>query len=851
MRLRTKTGLLMATTVAFALGTISLLYLQFLEKSIRSSINQGMVGVSETVAELAARFLAGGLADAGAVAAFLDPAAIATRNAAAVETAFKTMAAIYPQFDNGFFILDAAGTLWADYPAVNLLRQQSYADHPAFKQAMAQNKGVVALPYRSPRTGKPVVTFTALLRDDKGRVIGLLGCSTSLLSPDALGGIRRTSIGVTGHVSILDTSRQMILHPRAERILVRDVPEGIDPLLDAAINGFEGLGRSVASGGEAMLVAVKRVAGVNWIVFARQPESEAFAPLADARRRVVLGIFVAAALAAGFGIVAVRWITSPLQSLQAAALHLGTPGARDRLEGIASKDEIGDLARTVATISGRLTETLASLEQASLLWQRTFNAVADPVLILYPSFRIQRINQAAAEWVGMTPDQAIGQAAVPLIYARPFPPYNCPHTETIGSGRMTRVVMDDLRPGRVHELTATALTDEKGRISGTVLIVRDITAQQRAELALRESEESFRDIVENSVDSIFSVDLQGRIIACNRATCTSMGYDQNRFIGSHYKDLMDPPMAEKAMAAFNGVFVSGQPLRDVLFDVRRKDGRPMAVRGNVRLLVKSGKPAGFQVIMRDVTQQQRLDAQLQRAEKLEAIGTLAGGIAHDFNNILAAMMGYLNLARLNADNPADITRYLQSAETAVTRASGLTRQLLTFSKGGEPVRELLAIAPLVDEAVSIALGQASACSHEIAIAADLKPVLADRDQIMQVLTNLLINARQAMSDGGRIRIEGRNRSIGAKGEVGSLESGDYVVVRVQDQGQGITEAIRERIFDPFFTTKKGGSGLGLATSHSIITRHGGHIEAGAAAGGGAVFSFYLPAHRKNHSRSAS
>jgi CheY-like chemotaxis protein len=236
-----------------------------------------------------------------------------------------------------------------------------------------------------------------------------------------------------------------------------------------------------------------------------------------------------------------------------------------------------------------------------------------------------------------------------------------------------------------------------------------------------------------------------------------------------------------------------------------------------------------------------LEAHLQRTEKLEAIGTLAGGIAHDFNNILTAIMGHLNLARLYTERKDRLTKTLSEAERAVMRAAGLTRQILTFSKGGEPVKEVVAIPPIVQEAANIALGRASRCTYETVYEEGLPAVEADRGQLIQVLTNLLINARQAMPDGGLIQVKAGKRTVRLTDRVGSLPEGDYVCVVVRDQGVGIPPKSLHRIFDPFYTTKQEGSGLGLATCHSILTRHGGHIEAASKPGEGTAFTFFLPA----------
>ncbi|HFQ81060.1 MAG TPA: response regulator, partial [Desulfobacterales bacterium] len=236
----------------------------------------------------------------------------------------------------------------------------------------------------------------------------------------------------------------------------------------------------------------------------------------------------------------------------------------------------------------------------------------------------------------------------------------------------------------------------------------------------------------------------------------------------------------------------------------------------------------------------RLNEELNKTQKLESVGVLAGGIAHDFNNILTAIMGNLNLAQ-HLINPKDkIYPLLEAADKASRRAKTLTHQLLTFAKGGNPVKKTANLGRIIRETANFALhGSSVQCLYDIPN--DLWLVDLDPGQMSQVIQNLIINARQAMSSGGRIMIKSTNISSPEKEMYPVLDpDGKYIKTTITDEGPGIPAAIIEQIFDPYFTTKEKGSGLGLAISHSIISKHGGFIKTASHNKGGTVFTIYLP-----------
>lgn len=251
----------------------------------------------------------------------------------------------------------------------------------------------------------------------------------------------------------------------------------------------------------------------------------------------------------------------------------------------------------------------------------------------------------------------------------------------------------------------------------------------------------------------------------------------------------------------------------------------------------SGKEIRASLI--DITDRRQADEDHLKIHKLESLGILAGGIAHDFNNLLTSILGNISLAKSELDPKSKSYIRLENAEGASVRATGLTQQLLTFSKGGEPLKTISSVSRLIKDSVNFALsGSKSRCDDSIPD--DLWPVSADEGQINQVFNNLIINADQAMPEGGIIQITCENVTL-SKDEIIPLNEGKYVKVSIKDDGIGIPESYLSKIFDPYFTTKERGKGLGLTTCFSIIKKHGGYITVESKQGTGTTFNIYLAA----------
>lgn len=257
---------------------------------------------------------------------------------------------------------------------------------------------------------------------------------------------------------------------------------------------------------------------------------------------------------------------------------------------------------------------------------------------------------------------------------------------------------------------------------------------------------------------------------------------------------------------------------------------------------QAGNVVGTVVAFRDISKRRQLEDNLFRAQKMESVGLLAGGIAHDFNNFLMAMLGNISLARMCVDPGEDAHERLVSAEQAVWEARQLTEKLITFSRGGGGRRTVVNTAQLVREAVEIALrGSMARCNYSTPD--DFWPVEADESQLTQAISNIVINADQAMKSNGLIQIRMDNVVAGADPDV-PFKSGRYARIVIQDEGDGIAPELLGKIFDPYFTTRRGASGLGLATAFSIISNHDGSIAASSKLYSGAAITLYLPASNK-------
>lgn len=358
--------------------------------------------------------------------------------------------------------------------------------------------------------------------------------------------------------------------------------------------------------------------------------------------------------------------------------------------------------------------------------------------------------------------------------------------------------------------------------------------KQTDKMQANETIDMLKRSIEVLSESAYWIDTNNCFVYINQAGCASLGYTKEELIGKHIS-LVNVHASQTNMTKVWEI------LQNKNFYIResihkRKNGTefPVEIRSNHVEFAGKKYICGFAI---DITEKKRAEEAMINSQKLESLGILAGGIAHDFNNLLGGIFGYIDMAIETSTNEKN-RHYLSKAISAIDRARGLTQQLLTFAKGGAPVQQVGQLFPLIQDVAQFSLsGSNVACHFEIA--ENLPPCSFDPSQIGQVIDNMVINAKQAMQNGGHIEIKAENIILKSN-EHYTLPAGSFIKISIRDFGIGISREDLTHIFDPFFTTKASGHGLGLATCYSIINRHGGCIDVISEIGKGSTFTIYLP-----------
>jgi PAS domain S-box-containing protein len=509
-------------------------------------------------------------------------------------------------------------------------------------------------------------------------------------------------------------------------------------------------------------------------------------------------------------------------------------------------DPLGIISRSFNQILEHSNLTNEKLRLAKDEIQAIFESVGGGLLVMDNERKILTSNSLFREMFSTHKNDLIGRACNEIVCGNADQPReNCCFKRMMDYGELA--VQPDWRIGDRHfSVVASPIKNRDGRIIRCVLLYVDISELIEARIALDDERERLSITLESIVDGVVATDNQGRLTLMNKGAEALTGWPVAEALGKSICSIMkvEDRNVPHTCADFFSDLMLHQGKR-----IERPDNITLIDRQGIRRdIYLSAAPihqydqtiAGTIVVFRDITKEKRLDEELAKANRLESIGIFAGGIAHDFNNLLTGVLGNVSLAKIMADPKDKIHHLLEQTEKSTYRAKSLTQQLLTFSKGGLPVKRLASVRDLLKESVEFCL-RGSSISYELRVAEDLRPVEVDEDQITQVIQNLVINARQAMQpDGGIIEVNADNVEITERQEP-LLTPGRYVRISITDQGTGIPPAILGRIFDPFFTTKEMGSGLGLASSYAIISKHNGNLTVESEEGYGATFIIHLPA----------
>jgi two-component system, cell cycle sensor histidine kinase and response regulator CckA len=474
----------------------------------------------------------------------------------------------------------------------------------------------------------------------------------------------------------------------------------------------------------------------------------------------------------------------------------------------------------------------------------------DAVMMVDEGGLIRWANPAITDVLGYTPENLIGTRAGDLVAPDDVESWHAFVSQLLAAPGIAHVGTFRRR----HRDDSLRWTSDsarnllrQSRVEAMVFFCRDVTPALEAEAAERVTTDRYRQFFEDATDIIFETDQEGYFTIVNPAARRIFGYDESEVLGRPFTEFIRPDYRPVVFEHYRRQVDARERTSYIEFPAVTRDNREIWLGQNAWLAIDAnGRYCGMRAVARDIGERRRAEEALLQAQKMEAVGRLAGGIAHDFNNLLTAIRGNAELLfhRLKNDpaRAAEVEEILQASDRAAT----MTRQLLAFSRkhAVEPVR-----LDVNDLAEGVARLSRRLIGPEVALeiepARALRPVMADATQLEQVLLNLILNARDALPDGGRIIVRTANRQIpdsAPESARAGLPHGTYVLLQVSDNGIGMDQATQARIFEPFFTTKEPGrgTGLGLATVYGIVRQMGGAVTVVSERNQGATFSVYLP-----------
>jgi PAS domain S-box-containing protein len=483
------------------------------------------------------------------------------------------------------------------------------------------------------------------------------------------------------------------------------------------------------------------------------------------------------------------------------------------------------------------------LVYASEEWKRTFDAVPDLIMILDTEYKIVRVNKAMADKVGMSQEALVGNTCYTCVHGTNQPNLFCPHAQLLEDGQAHSLEVYERLLDGDYIVTVSPLFDNSGSVLiGSVHVAHNITERKNAEKERLRLEKA----IEQASDIIIITDKNGFIQYVNPAFERISGYTSQEIAGSKFHALRSDRHSKEFYEQMWNDISHGRVWAGRITS-RMKDGALREFETTISPIRDDSEAiVNFVSVNRDVTQEVALENQLRQAQKMEAIGTLAGGIAHDFNNILAAILGYTELALWDVQAKTPASRSLEQVRKASLRAKDLVKQILAFSRH-DLLQERMPVelSLIIQEALTL-LRASLPSTIEIRQNIQRGMALADSTQVHQVIVNLCTNAAHSMNDRGVIDVVLSRVHLTVDDTVTqsilNLGPGAYLKLSVSDTGHGMDGATRERIFDPYFTTKAvgEGSGLGLAVVHGILKRHEGAITVRSEAGEGTTFDVYFP-----------
>jgi len=709
-----------------------------------------------------------------------------------------------------------------------------YADKAFFQRSLKR-------PSVSPSPlDRPAMAAARPVADESGRVIGVLA-GLAPLGP--FSEIIRVPIGL-GRTYLVDADYTLLTALPASEPGIRVRSKGIETALK---NQATGPGAYKDFRGVPVIGTCRWLPELEVALVVEQEQAES-ARAVHVLLAINAGVALAAIFIAAFASLAVtRSIATPLADLSETAARIAA-GHLNLNADVKRKDEIGALAHTFNFMTDRLRQTMEGMGKSEERFRALYEDNPSMYFTVDENGVVLSVNPFGAEQLGYRVPELVGQSVLDVFYPDDKEPVKQQLAACLQApGEVAHWEFRKLRKDGsmlwVRE-AARAVRGSDGKPM-VFIVCEDITERKQAEESLKESEKKFRELFEESKDVVFISSPKGSYIDINRAGVELFGYSSKEellkidiarelYVNSEERERFQSDLAKYGF------------VKDYELPLKKKDGEKL----NVLITASAvrdehGEIIAYRGIIRDVTNQRSLEAQLLQAQKMEAIGQLSGGIAHDFNNILTAIMGYASLLKSKTKQDAVLQSYVDQVLTASTRAKNLTKNLLAFSR-----RQVLNPRPVnVNEIITslekmlIQLIREDIQLKTLLTPEDL-PIMADSGQIEQILINLVTNARDAMPQGGDLTIETTLCDISEKyaGQHLFAKQGRHACISITDTGTGMDEKTKGKIFEPFFTTKEvgRGTGLGLSIVYGIIKQHNGSINVYSEPGLGTTFRIYFP-----------
>jgi PAS domain S-box-containing protein len=496
---------------------------------------------------------------------------------------------------------------------------------------------------------------------------------------------------------------------------------------------------------------------------------------------------------------------------------------------------------------------LVKLEGVETRIRSIIENILDGMIAVDEEGLICSMNPAAAKMFGCRDNEMVGAnftKVVPKTYASELDtkPVACAWEQIVKRTGSTTLALGRTRKHVTFPIEISLSEMQVDHQKLYVAMIRDVTERKRFEQEIAAEKESLAVTLRSIGDGVITTDIQGKIMMINNEAERLTAWSSTDAVGQPLKSVfaITIDLAAQARAQRSGYRNEAHSILLSLPEnatLTSRDGVERVIE-QVASPIRDNKNevAGVVLVFRDITERQRNETERRKAETLEQLGLLAGGIAHDFNNLLTAIIGNISLASLLLPVDDEMAARLNDAKNASIRARDLAQQLLTFARGGAPIKKTASIGKLIQDTVSFSL-RGSHNRSEFSFGADLWPAEIDPGQISQVIANLVVNADQAMPNGGTLRVTCDNFRYNSATTpvIPDLTPGEYIRIGIRDEGVGIPDQYLKRIFDPYFTTKPKGNGLGLATTYSIIKNHNGLVTVESEVHVGSSFTLYLPA----------